>query len=100
MNSDSTENETKSKLADLKLTRRSLLGAVPLTTAGLSLASLAGAAHAEAQQARPQVRPEKHKEPPLENFKYDLDASTGFAGEAGTAKEVTVAEFPDRKSVV
>ncbi|HEV2183155.1 MAG TPA: cupin domain-containing protein [Candidatus Acidoferrales bacterium] len=99
MSSDSAENETKSKLADLKLTRRSLLGAVPLTTAGLSLASLAGVARADAQQERPQVRPEKHKEPPLENFKYDLDASTGFAGEAGTAKEVTVAEFPVSQSI-
>jgi oxalate decarboxylase len=92
-------NETKSKLTDLKLTRRSLLGAVPLTTAGLSLASLAGAGRADAQQMKPQIRHEKRKEPPLETFKYDLDASTGFAGEAGTAKEVTVAEFPVSQSI-
>jgi oxalate decarboxylase len=86
----------------LKLTRRSLLGAVPLTTAGLSLASLATASPFGAvQQAyeKPKVRAEAHKEPPLENFKYDLDASNGFSGEGGTAKEVTVAEFPVSTSI-
>lgn len=86
----------------LRLTRRSLLGAVPLTTAGLSLASLTGVgriAAAQGQYEKPKVRAEEHKQPPLENFKYDLDASTGFAGEGGTAKEVTVAEFPVSQSI-
>jgi len=99
VSSDSVENESKSNLANLKLTRRSLLGAVPLTTAGLSLASLAGKPRADAQQEKPKVGRVAHKEPPLENFKYDLDASTGFSGEGGTAKEVTVAEFPVSQSI-
>ncbi|MHB8411026.1 MAG: cupin domain-containing protein [Candidatus Acidiferrales bacterium] len=98
MSSNSAENESKSKLTNLKLTRRSLLGAVPLTTAGLSLASLA-ASRPDAQQEKPKVGRVAHKEPPLENFKYDLDASTGFSGEGGTAKEVTVAEFPVSQSI-
>ncbi|HVA16161.1 MAG TPA: cupin domain-containing protein [Candidatus Dormibacteraeota bacterium] len=99
MSTDSAENETKSRLSNLKLTRRSLLGAVPLTTAGLSLASLAGASLADTQQEKPKVGRVAHKESPLENFKYDLDASTGFIGEGGTAKEVTVAEFPVSQSI-
>jgi len=99
VSNDSAENEAKSRLSNLKLTRRSLLGAMPLTTAGLSLASLAGASRADAQQEKPKVGRVAHKEPPLENFKYDLDASTGFSGEGGTAKEVTVAEFPVSGSI-
>lgn len=87
----------------LKLTRRSLLGAAPLTAAGLSLASLAGslaeAQAAQDQREKPKVRAEEHKQPQLENFKYDLDASTGFSGDGGTAKEVTVAEFPVSGSI-
>ena len=97
--SDFPENKSKSRLTNLKLTRRSLLGAVPLTTAGLSLASLTGASRADAQQEKPKVGRVAHKEPPLESFKYDLDASTGFNGEGGTAKEVTVTEFPVSQSI-
>ncbi|MGB6484917.1 MAG: cupin domain-containing protein [Candidatus Acidiferrales bacterium] len=102
MDKNSAESKSDSARDGLKLTRRSLLGAVPLTTAGLSLASLAGASHlaaAQGQHEAPKVRAEAHKEPPLENFKYDLDGSTGFSGEGGTAKEVTVAEFPVSTSV-
>lgn len=102
MDRDSNGSKPDSALEKLKLTRRSLLGAVPLTTAGLSLASLAGATRGAALQEQheaPKVRVERRKEPPLENFKYDLDASEGFSGEGGTAKEVTVAEFPVSTSI-
>lgn len=101
MGDDSAESKGKLTQDGLKLTRRSLLGAVPLTTAGLSLASLASATRpASAQEhEKPKVRIERHKEPPLENFKYDLDGSSGFSGEGGTAKEVTVAEFPVSTSI-
>ena len=101
MGKDSAESKGKLIQDGPKLTRRSLLGAVPLTTAGLSLASLASATRpASAQeQEKPRVRVETHKEPPLENFKYDLDGSSGFSGEGGTAKEVTVAEFPVSSSI-
>jgi oxalate decarboxylase len=102
---DPSETKPGSALEDLKLTRRSLLGAVPLTTAaGLSLTSLLAARQRRPQpqrQAREtlKVRVETHKEPPLENFKYDLDASSGYSGEGGTAKEVTVSEFPVSSSI-
>lgn len=92
--------EPAQESAGLRLTRRSLLGAAPLTTAGLSLAALAGRfAKAQETHRTPAVRSEKHSQPPLENFKYDLDASVGYVGEGGTAKEVTVAEFPVSQSV-
>lgn len=96
---DSKSDATEKKAG---LTRRSLLGAVPLTTAGLSLVALAGSGRAAGTQqsyGKPKVRAEAHEEPPLEKFKYDLDASTGFSGEGGTAKEVTVAEFPVSTSI-
>lgn len=101
MGKDPAKLRGKSMQNGLKLTRRSLLGAVPLTTAGLSLASLAGASRVASAQEheKPKVRTEARKEPPLENFKYDLDGSSGFAGEGGTAKEVTVAEFPVSTSI-
>ncbi|MFZ3244257.1 MAG: cupin domain-containing protein, partial [Candidatus Acidiferrales bacterium] len=99
---DSADAKSDLRVENMKLTRRSLLSAVPLTTAGLSLASLAGASRlgtSEGQYEKPKVRAEAHKEPPLENFKYDLDGSTGFAGDGGTAKEVTVTEFPVSTSI-
>ncbi|MGC1105807.1 MAG: cupin domain-containing protein [Candidatus Acidiferrales bacterium] len=102
MDKNSAGSKSDSARDGLRLTRRSLLGAVPLTTAGLSLASLAGVSRLgppQKQHEAPKVRAEAHKEPPLENFKYDLDGSTGFSGEGGTAKEVTVAEFPVSASV-
>ena len=103
MEKDSSESIPGSTLESLKLTRRSLLSAAPFATAGLSLTSLLAAKHSKSarQQVRetPKVRAEGHKESPLENFKYDLDASAGYAGEGGTAKEVTVTEFPVSTSV-
>lgn len=89
---------------ELKITRRSLLGAVPLTTAGLSLTALLAKKHRRSVSGHqnreiPQVRTESHKLPPLKNFKYDLDGSSGFAGKGGTAKEVTVSEFPVSSSI-
>lgn len=101
MGNESGESKGKLSQDRLRLTRRSLLGAVPLTTAGLSLVSLAGVSPAASaqEQEKPKVRTEAHEEPPLENFKYDLDGSSGFSGEGGTAKEVTVAEFPVSTSI-
>jgi hypothetical protein len=36
---------------------------------------------------------------PLGNFKFALEATKGWVGEGGTAKEVTVAEFPISRSI-
>lgn len=105
MPTDSPEKTPDVVLEKLKLTRRSLLSAVPVTTAGLSLTSLLAAKRRRIQEReqqpleKPKVRAEAHREPPLENFKYDLGASSGFSGEGGSAKEVTVAEFPVSTSI-
>ena len=74
------------------MTRRELFGAASATAAGMTAWSLAGASRAAAQKA-----PGKHE--PLENFKYDIEASEGWVGEAGSAKEGNVSEFPVSKSL-
>ncbi|HXM93938.1 MAG TPA: cupin domain-containing protein [Candidatus Dormibacteraeota bacterium] len=72
----------------------------------IGTASLAavGTAMMSASSARPQQpsyqtgkNPGKHE--PLEDFKYDLENSKGWEGEGGSAKEVTVEEFPVSKSI-
>ncbi|MGH9374757.1 MAG: cupin domain-containing protein [Terriglobia bacterium] len=75
------------------LTRRGLLGAASLTAAGLAAGSLVGLPEAKASE-----KAAKHYAP-LENFKYDLERSTGWVGKGGTAKEVTVDEFPVSQSI-
>ncbi len=74
------------------ITRRELFGAASLAAAGLSVWGTAEATAAAAQRA-----PGKHE--PLENFKYDIEASEGWVGEAGSAKEANVSEFPVSKSM-
>ncbi|HTS13117.1 MAG TPA: cupin domain-containing protein [Candidatus Limnocylindrales bacterium] len=74
------------------MTRRELFGAASATAAGMTAWSLAGASRVAAQKA-----PGKHE--PLENFKYDIEASEGWVGEAGSAKEANVSEFPVSKSL-
>ena len=69
------------------ITRRELFGAASLAAAGLTVWGAADATSAAAQRA-----PGKHE--PLENFKYDIEASEGWVGEAGSAKEANVSEFP------
>ncbi len=71
-------------------TRRGLLAA-----AGLATAALTPPATLEAAQER---EPEK-KFPPLENFKYDLEAHNGWTGKGGSAKEATVLQFPLSESM-
>jgi oxalate decarboxylase len=63
----------------------------------MAAAGMAASA-AQAQQSRRQEA-EEHKVEPLPNFKYDLEAQTHWAGEAGSAKEATVAEFPISQSI-
>jgi oxalate decarboxylase len=74
------------------ITRRELFGAASLAAAGLTVWGAAEETSAAAQRA-----PGKHE--PLENFKYDIEASEGWVGEAGSAKEANVSEFPVSKSM-
>jgi oxalate decarboxylase len=73
----------------MNTTRRDLLSSVPLTAAGLAAMAPATIAAQE-----------KHKEfPPLDNFKYDLEAQTHWTGPGGSAKESTVVQFPVSESM-
>src|ERR1700734_2257301 len=46
-----------------------------------------------------QVGKDPGKHEPLEDFKFDVEKTTGWVGEAGSAKEATVEEFPVSKSI-
>ena len=86
------------------LSRREMLKAASLgATAGALTAAAAGAAALPSVQASAaqevQVGKDPGKHEPLENFKYDLENSKGWVGEAGSAKEVTIEEFPISKSI-
>jgi oxalate decarboxylase len=86
------------------LSRREMLKAASLgATAGALTAAGAGAAALPSVQASAaqevQVGKDPGKHEPLENFKYDLENSKGWVGEAGSAKEVTIEEFPISKSI-
>ena len=84
------------------LSRREMLKVTSLaaTAGALTAATAKAAAPAQADAAQNiQTGKDPGKHEPLENFKYDLEASTGWTGEAGSAKEVTIAEFPISKSI-
>jgi oxalate decarboxylase len=89
---------------DGSLTRRDMLKATSLaaTAGALTAATAKGAAlpmpQAGTQQGY-QVGKDPGKHEPLEEFKYDLENSKGWLGEAGSAKEVTIEEFPISKSI-
>src|SRR5215469_10093267 len=65
--------------------RRGLFGS--LAAAGIA-AGVASAAPAEEEAFEP-----------LPTFKFDIENQTGWVGEAGSAKEATVKEFPVSKSI-
>src|SRR5256886_5468205 len=75
-----------------KLTRRDLLGTASLAGLGTALLS---APELRAQEQQPyQTGKDPGKHEPIADFKFDLEATRGWVGEAGSAKEATVAEFP------
>src|SRR5689334_15344567 len=76
------------------MTRRSVFDAVGLASLGLAAASTASAAAPD-----PTPAPDETKFEPLPTFKFDLEAERGWVGEAGSAKEATVAEFPVSQSI-
>jgi oxalate decarboxylase len=75
------------------LTRRELFGATTLAAAGLAAGSLMTAPIANA------VPQGGKKHEPLLPFKYDIEKSEGWVGEAGSAKEANVDEFPISQSI-
>ncbi len=78
------------------LTRRELIGTASLAAAGTAMLS---ASSATPQQPSYQMGKNPGKHEPLQDFKYDLENSKGWEGEGGSAKEVTVEEFPVSKSI-
>src|SRR5215467_4837286 len=77
------------------MTRRSVFDAVGLASLGLAAASTASAA----PEPAPAPVPDETKFEPLASFKFDIEAERGWVGEAGSAKEATVAEFPISQSI-
>jgi len=82
-----------------------------LETVGLGAALLPAVAASQQKEQPPnyqagkeqpqsyQVGKDPGKHEPLANFKYDIESTTGWVGEAGSAKEATVAEFPASQNI-
>jgi oxalate decarboxylase len=85
-----------------KLSRRELIAAAPLAVAGIAAGAGAGSllANSAGAQQRPQAATKGggHHEPLLP-FKYDIEATTGWVGDGGSAKEANVEEFPISQSI-
>lgn len=81
-----------------KFTRRKLIGGASLAALGAAVATPGAARQDYGVTPKPatayQVGKDPGKHEPLADFKYDLEASPGWVGEAGSAKEATMAELP------
>lgn len=75
-----------------ELTRRDLLGAASLAGLGTALFTAPETRAQEPQAYQVGKDPGKHE--PIADFKFDIESSRGWVGEAGSAKEATVTEFP------
>jgi oxalate decarboxylase len=73
-----------------------MIGTASLAAVGTAMLSPSSAG---GQQSPYQTGKNPGKHEPLEDFKYDLENSKGWEGEGGSAKEVTVEEFPISKSI-
>jgi oxalate decarboxylase len=84
-----------------KLTRRELLGVASAATFGAAFlpASARASGRTSQQEQNYQVGKEPGKHEPLANFKFDIESSKGWFGEAGSAKEANVEEFPISQSI-
>jgi oxalate decarboxylase len=77
-------------------TRRQMIGTASWGTVASAMFS---APRAHAQQPAYEEGKDPGKHDPLPDFKYDLENSRGWEGEGGSAKEVTVEEFPVSQSI-
>jgi oxalate decarboxylase len=78
------------------ITRREMLGAASVSALGTAMLF---SPEVEAQEQQYQVGKEPGKHEPIADFKFDLEAAKGWVGEAGSAKEATVAEFPASQNI-
>jgi oxalate decarboxylase len=81
-----------------KLSRRELIGAASAATVGAAMMPASVMAAQEEKQSY-QVGKDPGKHEPIPNFKFDIEATTGWVGEAGSAKEATIAEFPASQNI-
>src|SRR5260221_13908634 len=80
-----------------KLTRRDLLGTGSLAGLGTALLSAPELCAQEQQAYQTGKDPGKHE--PIADFKFDLEATRGWVGEADSAKEATVVEFQASRQI-
>lgn len=80
-----------------ELTRRDLLGAASLAGLGAAVLSTPELRAQEQQQYQVGKDPGKHE--PIADFKFDIETSRGWVGEAGSAKEATIEEFPASRNI-
>lgn len=83
------------------LTRRELLGAASAVTAGAVFLEASGRASDQAPKQEPkyQVGKDPGKHESIADFKFDIESSKGWIGEAGSAREANVEEFPVSQSI-
>ena len=77
------------------LSRRKIFDTAALASMGVAATSL----WTRVASAAPQEKSEETAKGRIANFKYDLENSKGWEGEGGSAKEVTVEEFPVSQSI-
>src|SRR5271169_5932514 len=80
-----------------KLTRREMI--VTVSVASVGAAALSASEVNGQEQQRYQVGKDPGKHEPIPDFKFDIEANKGWVGEAGSAKEATVAEFPASQNI-
>lgn len=80
-----------------KITRRELIGATSL--AGLGAAIVTSPKLSGQEQQNYQVGKDPGKHEPIADFKFDLEATKGWVGEAGSAKEATITQFPASQNI-
>jgi len=79
------------------ITRREMIGAASLASLGTAILTSPDVSAQEQQTYQVGKEPGRHESIP--DFKFDLEAMKGWNGEAGSAKEATVAEFPVSQNI-
>src|SRR5258708_8853542 len=80
-----------------KLTRRELIATASVASVGAAMLA-ASEARAQEQEAY-QVGKDPGKHEPIADFKFDIEATKGWVGEAGSAKEATLTSYPASKNI-
>ena len=79
------------------ITRREMIGAASLASLGTAILTSPDVSAQEQQTYQVGKEPGRHESIP--EFRFDLEATKGWNGEGGSAKEATVAEFPVSQNI-